>query len=317
MRINVRPLFALARLLLCLSLTLVLVCCQQAGSPARIAAVDDENITVQQFNVKAAFMGLGTDARALDQDLRRAVLDEMIQRRLILHQAAKLGVQLTDHELDYEEGQMRRGMDAEAFEKSMLARGMDYEEWHEELAKDLLMRKTIDLVLTPNIRVGQDEIVDYYDKHKEEFRRPEQILALHLVLPDKKLADELVARMDKGQDMISAAKDMGLTLNNDGRPDWLGRGHMPDKLEKAVFSLRPGRPAGPFLSDYGYHVVWVVKKRPAMVLSLVDAAGQIQEVLAKEKKDFLAEKWLDELKTKSKIWVDPNFLKSGVSSNTR
>ncbi|ADK84994.1 PpiC-type peptidyl-prolyl cis-trans isomerase [Desulfarculus baarsii DSM 2075] len=317
MRMNVRPFFALACLLLVSTAAALLVACDRSGSTAWVAAVDDEKISLHQFNQKAAFMGLGADAKSLDAGLRKAVLDEMIQRLVILRQAAKLGVELSDQELDSEEERIHHGMDAAAFREGMLARGMDYQDWRDELARDLLVRKTIDLVLTPRISVDQSEIVAYYDEHKDQFSRPEQILALHLVLPDKKMADELVARMDRGQDMLAAAKEMGVALGSDGRPDWLGRGHMPGKLEKAVFAARPGRPAGPFHSDYGYHVVWVIEKRPAMVLPLAEAAGRIQDALAKEKKDALTVGWLEELKSESKIWVDPHFLKSGMGSNKR
>lgn len=291
----------------------VLHACQQKTDVVVVARVGSHDINLQEFSAKAAFMGLGPGIDGLPSQLRNAVLQELIDRSLVLQYAAQMGIKLDAKEFEVTERQLRSGMEVAAFEHNMLAQGLDYKQWREELAKELLMRKTMELVLTPKVRIDKSDIADYYRQHPEEFTRPEQVLAMHTVLPSEQLAKELIAKMDQGMDMAEAAEDAGVPLGNEGRPDWLSRGHMPTDLEDKIFASPPRKPAGPFHSDYGYHVVWVVRKRPAATVGLADASGEIQNTLAKKQLDDLASQWMVNLRQNTEVWVDPQFLETGTT----
>ncbi len=314
-RITMEKKYATPKKLILVQVILILLACsacQQQTDTVLVARVGSDDINLQEFSAKAAYMGLGPSVEGLPDQLRMAVLQELIDRSLVLQYAAALGVKLDDKEFDDTEQQLRSGMELSAFEHNMLAQGMEYKQWRQELAKELLMRKTMELVLTPKIRVDKADIAQYHQEHPELFFRPEQILAMHTVLPSEQLARELIAKMDQGMSMAEAASQVGTPLGNDGRPDWLSRGHMPEDLENKIFLSPPGKPAGPFHSDYGYHVVWVVRKRPAASVGLAEASGDIQNTLAKKQLDELAAKWLVDLRQNADIWVDPQFLDSAT-----
>ena len=87
---------------------------------------------------------------------------------------------------------------------------------------------------------------------------------------------------------------------------------MPPGLESKVFALKPGQLAGPLPSPYGFHVVRVKAKRSGQwSLSLTQAAPEIQKNLVAQKQEALAISLLEELKAKSDIIYDQQFLEKG------
>ncbi|MCF8041533.1 MAG: peptidyl-prolyl cis-trans isomerase [Desulfarculaceae bacterium] len=294
-------------------LALVLAACSSGDpeGPPAVARVDGKPLTLAEFNSRAAFMGLGGDPALLEPELRRAVVEDLVGRALVLAEAERQGVVLLPEELDKREEQLLSRLDPEALKHNLAIHGISLEQWRRELAEQLLMEKALRLILRPRIRVTPNEIAAFYRDHRSEFHRPEQILAQHALLPSKPLAQKLVNQVQEGMDMSLAADQMGAPLAGGGQPTWLSRGHMPPGLEKKVFALKPGQLAGPLPSPYGFHVVRVKAKRPAMALSLTQAAPEIQKNLVAQKQEALAISLLEELKAKSDIIYDQQFLEEG------
>ncbi len=299
------------RLLATILAAAALGACQPAPNPGVVARVDGQPITLAEFQRACAYLGMGADPVALPQRLRRAVVEQLVQRKLVLAQAERHGITLSPKELSTAEQRLIGTMGEQQFRARLRAQGMDYQSWKKELAAELLERKTIRLVVGAKIRVGLKELAAYYRAHIQQFKRPEQILAQHALLPTKALALELLKRLNSGQPMAQAAKAMGFPLPSGGQPMWLGRGHMPPALERKLFSLRPPTVAGPFKSPYGWHVVRVLAKRPARTLSLAEAAPQIRRELEERKLTQATRKWLAQLRSSAQIWYNSTFLRTG------
>lgn len=280
------------------------------GSP-ELARVNDHPITRQDFLARAAFMGLGSDPAILTPELRRAVLEDLVKRELVLQQGAERGIELTPRELDGQEQVLRKDLGEEAFKRTLAVHGITYQQWRRELGQQSLMEKILNLVLLPQVRITPQEVKDYYQQHRRQYQRPEQILAQQALLPSRKLAQMLVDKVAAGEDMGQAAAELGAPLAQGDRPTWLSQGHMPPELEKKVFALKAGQLAGPLPSTYGFHVLRVVDKRPATELSLAQAAGRIRRQLSTLRKQELAADWLTELAANSSIWYHTQFIKTG------
>ncbi len=296
--------------LLLASLAALSSCGQRSHSPD-VASVNGKPITFEEFQAQISYMGLGGKASALSRELRQAVLETIIQRKIMLEQAEVRSLSLEPEELDREEASIRRGLSQEAFERTLAAQGLEYEVWRRVLSQELLVQKTLDLMLVAQVQISPEEVRSYYVANREEFKRPEQVLAQHAVLPSQELAQQLLHKVQQGEDMGRASEEMQLPLADEGEPTWLSRGHMPASLENKVFALEAGRLAGPFASAYGYHVVRVLAKRPATDLDVTQAAEEIQRRLASEKKEALAASLLGELRAQAKLWWDPGFLATG------
>ncbi len=306
------------RIVLCLVLALGLLACGQDLPSGALAVVDGRVVDLAEFKAQAAFMGLGGDPRSLAPEMRRAVLESLVRQHLVARRAKRLGIQLLPEELSREESRLRRGLDQGAFEHGLAAQGIGYAQWRQVLARELLVKKTLDLVLASRVRVTADEVREYFQAHRREFDRPAQVLAQHVVLPTRELALLLVRRVAAGEDLAQAAAELGTPLAEEGEPIWLSRGHMPPALENKIFALKPGKLAGPLASDYGFHVVRVLEKRPAQKADLARAAEKIQHRLAADKMEALAEQWIEDLRSQVDVRFDQQFLESGrVGSSGR
>ena len=285
--------------------------CEQGYQPPVVARVDGQDITLDQFVQQAAFMGLGVTPSALDRELRHEVLEGLVVQRLLLEQADRLGVKLDPAQVEARVAETREGMGQEDLNRHLVAQGLTYETWRAILSREMRAALTLETALTNETRVTAEEIARYYHEHKAEFQRPEQVLARHAVLPSREMAERLLAMTKNGADMATAAAELGSPMAERGHATWLSRGHMPDELEDQVFRLKRGMLAGPLKSAYGYHVVHVLDKRPAITLTLAQAAEEIQRRLTAQKKEELASEWLEKLRAKAKVWYDPAFLKEG------
>lgn len=285
--------------------------CDQGYRPPVVAKVDGQEITLDQFVRQAAFMGLGVTPSTLDRGLRHEVLEGLVMRRLLLEQADRLGVKLDPALVEARVAETREGMGQEDLNRHLVAQGLTYETWRAVLAEEMRAALTIDAALANETRVTAEEIARYYHEHQAEFQRPQQVLARHAVLSSRELAERLLTMTKNGADMAVAAAELGAPMAEGGHATWLSRGHMPDELEDKVFHLEQGKVAGPLKSAYGYHVVHVLDKRPAVTLTLAQAAGDIQRRLTARKKEELAADWLEKLRSQAKVWYDPVFLSEG------
>jgi len=120
----------------------------------------------------------------------------------------------------------------------------------------------------------------------------------------------------RGAPAIGVAAAMGFPLAEAGEPTWLSRGHMPEALENKVFALKPGKLAGPLRSTYGFHVLKVLDKRPAGLNNLTQLGPEIQRRLAAEKRQTLAQSWIDDLRRGAEVWLNPNFLAKGQTGES-
>ncbi len=286
-------------------------CKQDAASGGGLATINGYTVGMADYRAQAAFMGLGGDPSNLTPVMRQAVLETLVRQHLVARRAKELSIHLMPEELTREESRLRRGLDQGAFEASLAAQGITYFEWQKVLARELLVKKTLDLALASQVMISADEVRQYYKDHQEQFNKPDQVLAQHAVLPNRKVAQRLVERVAAGEDMVQAANDLGSPLAEEGHPTWLSRGHMPEALEKKIFALKPGRLAGPMSSDYGYHVVRVLDKRPARKADLAQAAEKIQHRLAADKIEILAEQWIEDLRSQLVVQFNQQFLDSG------
>ena len=300
------------KLLIILILLISCLACSdsQVHNPA-VATVNGASITLDAFRGQSAFMGLGSDPMALNEDLRLQVLEVIISRTLMLQEAEKLNIRLDVNELDHHEAMVRQGLDDTTFEKKLIEQGILYEQWREILRQDLLARKALEMIVSPKVHISAEMVRIYFEEHKDDFARPERVLAQHALFPNRQAAQKVAELMRAGKDLGPAAIEAKVVLDEQTEPTWLMRGYIPESMEKVIFGLQPGKVAGPITSDYGFHVVKVLVKQPAEEANLAEAAEEIQRLLGEEEKIEQAAVLLRRLREEAKIWIDDRFIASG------
>jgi peptidyl-prolyl cis-trans isomerase C len=137
----------------------------------------------------------------------------------------------------------------------------------------------------------EQELRDYYEKHRNRIAVKERRKLQMVILPDRKQAEAIKARIDRGEITIyQAALNHSIdprskqTLGDFG---WVEQGSGFPELDRLAFSLKPGELGGPVQSPAGWHLVLITDQRsPAYTdIEEEDTRNATRRLLLKEKLD--------------------------------
>jgi len=254
------------------------------GRPVPLAEFE-KNVARRQSEMTRQGIDLTTaEGKTALAEMRRQILEGMIEQELIDQQVAQQGITVTQAEVDAAVNQsIADSGGVDAFNKYLSSvAGMTVEEYREGQREGMLTQKMIERV-TRNVPMTG-----------------EQVHARHILLNTKAEADSLLAQLRAGADFAVLAQRFSkdtITSAGGGDLGWFPRGGLFDAaLEQAAFDLQPGQISGVVQSDLGgqtaYHIVQVIERDPARALS--DDA-----LLATRRMAF--QRWLDDLKASAKI----------------
>lgn len=143
------------------------------------------------------------------------------------------------------------------------------------------------------VTVGQREIERAYYDNIEQYSTPEQIRASHILLKTegkdeaavRALAEKLAKEARSGADFAALARKHSedeASRDRGGDLDYFARGRMPE-FEDAAFAMAPGTVSDPVKTQYGFHVIKVVDKKPATTRSLDEVKAQIADQIAAQR----------------------------------
>ena len=147
--------------------------------------------------------------------------------------------------------------------------------------------------LRAKVRVPERDIERSYNDNIETYSTPEEVRASHILFKTegkkdeevKAKAEEVLKEVRAGKDFAELAKKYSedeASAKNGGDLDYFSRGRMVPEFDEAAFSLAPGQVSDLVKTQYGYHIIKVVDKKPATTKTLDEVRTQITEQLAWE-----------------------------------
>ncbi|MDQ0247187.1 foldase protein PrsA [Bacillus fengqiuensis] len=158
---------------------------------------------------------------------------------------------VTDKEVDQELESLKEQY-GQQFEAAIQQNGVD--QVKRMLKIDLLREKAA----TADIKVTDKELKEAYDAKKPEVK------ASHILVQDEKTAQEVKAKLDKGEDFAKLAKEYSQdpgSAENGGDLGFFGPGKMVPEFEEAAYKLKKGEVSAPVKSSFGYHIIKVTDKK--------------------------------------------------------
>jgi peptidyl-prolyl cis-trans isomerase D len=176
-----------------------------------------------------------------------------------------------------------------------------YYEMHKEDYRIGEQRKVKMLVLDRELAqaktiVPAADVQRFYNDSIAQYQTPEQIRASHILLNTagkdeatvRKQAEDILKQARAGADFAALAtkfsEDEGSKVNG-GDLDYFSRGRMVPEFEAAAFALQPGQISDLVKSQYGFHIIKVVDKKPAVTRTFDEVRPQIEEQLKAQRTD--------------------------------
>lgn len=244
-----------------------------------IAKVNGKPIT--DSDVKTALSGFspGQQASVLnDQNSRRQILDNLIDRELLLQEAKKSKLEET-----------------EEFKKAV-----------REFSEQFLSNKVLERNLSS--KLSEAAAKRYYEAHKRKFSTDRVHVQHILVNSEAQARDVLKKAGAKGTDFQKLAETISKdpsAKNNRGDLGFITRNSpFVDEFKEAAFTGSEGTLVGPVKTLYGYHVIKVIDKKIGRPLNYDEVELMVKNELRQE----LIRNYVTNLKRQAKIQVDSKAL---------
>lgn len=248
------------------------------------------------------------DSSAEGKQVQIEALARLIERKLLLQQAAAREIRISEQELQAAVKEYSKDYSAEDFSRQLKEHQLTLGEWQASLQEELLLRKLEDEVVRQGGGISDQEALNYYQRHPGEFQQEEQIRARHIMVKDKKEAEAILARLRQGADFTQLAKERSQTPDAalGGDLGYFRRGQMPEGFDVA-FTLRNGQISGVVHSPYGYHIFKTEDRRRSHKKNFDEAVGEIKTKLALSQKEEALARWMEEIKNKAEININPIY----------
>src|SRR5688572_992218 len=156
------------------------------------------------------------------------------------------------------------------------------------------------------IQVLKADVERSYNEQLGKYTTPEQIRASHILLTTegkddaavRKQAEQVLKEAKSGADFAALAKKYSqdeVSAAQGGDLDYFSRGRMVAAFDTAAFALAPGEISDLVKTEFGYHIIKLTDRKPAIVRPVSDPAvyKEIEGTLLREQAEAQATQHAD------------------------
>ena len=241
-----------------------------------VARVNDDAITDFDLSQRVLFAIRTTglqDSPELRQRMAAQVLRQMIDEKLQLQDAKKLGLKTTDGELQQRFADIERaaGMPRGQFKQYILSVGVPLDIALQQIEAQIAWTKIIRRKVRPQVDVSEAEIDDALNRVRANVGKTESRVAEIFIPVDradladeaKRSADRVIEQLKRGAPFGAVAQQFsqGATATSGGELGWILPGSLDPTLEAAVDKLPLKQYSEPIRSPSGWHILYVIDRR--------------------------------------------------------
>lgn len=316
-----KPRNFLSVLVLVLSSLLILSGCSKKPEAQKledkvVAEVNGEKIynsevEVQLNSIIGAHAGQlqGEEGKKMIEQFRKQILEQLIDFRLIIHQAKQENLKATDEEVNKRIEEIKKQFpNQEEFKNALSQAGLTEAELPEKVREQILAEKMLEKIFS-KIKVEEKEMKDYYEKNKKTFYTSETAEFAHIMVADENTAKKVLEEIKGGLKFEEAVQKYSMdrmTKNSGGSFGPLTRQIIeqmfgPD-FARAVFSMKQGEVyEKPLATASGFHIVKLLKITPAHQKTYEESKNELKNILMQEKQRQAFDEWIKEARKKANI----------------
>ena len=268
---------------------------------------------------------------ALTEDRQKNALRDLIDQSLLVQRAKDMGISV-EPDVIKQLDQIRienKLPSMEALEQAVSGQGMNWEDFKNNIRTGLLTKKVIQSEVGSHINVTKEEIQKYYDEHKSEFVRPEQVALRSIeinttgkdeaeVAELKKKAETALKRIQDGEDFGEIAKRYsdGSTAKQGGYLGVYKRGELSKELEDTVFSMKKNGLTGVMETKQGFLIMQVLEHYDEGEQALAKVQNEIEGKLYDQRLEPALREYLKTLREESYVVIKPGYQDAAGGSNS-
>ncbi len=283
----------------------------KSGNRMVVGSVGDDQISVA--DLESEFKNVyGEHTGSFYKDKRALfLLDRMVRRKVLEHEANEQKITVGEAELDKEMGRLLNEYEQSKLELTLAEKSMSPKQWREMLKSRMIVRKLTLKILDSAKEPTEKEIKAYYEENKMDFKWPERVHALQIMVDDESKAEQILQKLKAGADFGKMAKKWSQSPDGSAGGDLgtFSRGQMPPAFERTVFEIGKGKMSGVIKSVYGFHIFKVVDRLKPRAMKLAESHKLIKDILSRKTKEKYFAQWLTGLKDKWKVKTFPERLK--------
>jgi len=161
--------------------------------------------------------------------------------------------------------------------------------------------------------ITQDQIKAEYDKQVAAMPTQDEVHARHILVSSEDDAKAIKAQLDAGADFTALAKEKSIepgARDSGGDLGYFTADKMVKPFADAAFKLKVNEISQPIQTQFGWHVIQVLDRRPAAKPTLQDLTPQIAQQLYIQKYTAM----FDALRAKTTITIPDPALKAQVDA---
>lgn len=302
-----------------------------------VARVNNEIITLSEYQkaIKSVPQEAQQDCNCTGDQLQAAiaeaqknVLRGMIDQQLLVARGKDMNIDVTSDVVNRLNDIRKQYNMAtlDDLQKAVESDGQSWQDFKQEATDNALTQAVIRQEVAQRVDMGPDEVKAYYDSHKAEFDRPEEVVLSEIVLStENKSDDEIAAVKKRAQDLhdrVQAGESFGelakhysedsATAVDEGQLGTYTRGQLAKPIEDAVFALEKGQMTDVIQTKTGFMILYVDQHYEAGEQPLEAVRSEIENKIYQQKMDPQMRKYLSELREESYVWVRPGYVDTGA-----
>ena len=246
-----------------------------------VAIVDDDVILQTQLEARVntivgrlSAQGTGLPPR---QMLEQRVLEQLIAESVQLQMADKMGMRISDNELNETLASIARsnGMTMAQFESQLAEEGVTYQQAREQIRNEMFTSRVQQRQVGNRVRITDNEVENYLQAQAgagsdgAEYRLAYIFIQVDepgneaSVRQARNLADNLRQQILDGRDFreVAVAESDASNALEGGDMGWRSESQLPSLVAPVVPDLEPGVPSAVLENNSGFHLVMVMDKR--------------------------------------------------------
>ncbi len=280
-----------------------------------IAIVNDDIITLKEAekHVRVEKEGKFVSINEYLTNLRlQEKIDLLIDDVLIQQQAKRLKIDIEEKEVEAIIENIKKQYlinDAELRQK-LKEDNISYEDFKMGLRNNLLKNRLLNRVISPEVNVNEQDLRQYYDKHKEEFineeYRLQQIFVSGQQSDGSKRISEAYKLLQEGRTFETVVKDYSddkKSAETGGDIGFAKKVDLIPQLREVAGLLAIGAYSSIITTPYGFHILKLSEKKKGETMTFEMAKDIINEKIIQEESEKRYKDYIAKLRKSSYIEV--------------